>query len=362
LLDITTRELHPATPEFFNRVSLPLDYNPDAPIPRKWLRFMLQAMARRKPLVRLAQELIGYLISDDTSQQTVIHFWGPPRTGKGTTMRVTTALVGPLNCCNPSIQTLAGRFGLQGCLGKSLIKITDMDCDDKQALGLAATRINAISGEDDVAVERKMLTDWNGRLHGRLMLASNGLPDFGSHTTALAARLVILPFEVSSLGREDRELTDKLLTELPGILNWALDGLARMRARGRFVEPPESVEAKFRMMYASEPVRGLVEENLYAVYKRYCRVTGTYPLALHKFSERMSNLFPSVAPSRRRAGDNRVQVFAGIRLNDAEVCQAYKIDPEMIGLGFDGPDALLLDADGWPVPRFDGDDMVLIGE
>ncbi|MCX4670329.1 hypothetical protein OG453_27165 [Streptomyces sp. NBC_01381] len=41
---------------------------------------------------------------------------------------------------------------------------------------------------------------------------------------------------VSWLGKEDTGLTDKLAEETPGILNWALDGLARLERGGRITD------------------------------------------------------------------------------------------------------------------------------
>lgn len=42
--------------------------------------------------------------------------------------------------------------------------------------------------------------------------------------TAIWSRLRLVPFDVSFLGREDRTLGNALAAELPGILNWALQG------------------------------------------------------------------------------------------------------------------------------------------
>jgi phage/plasmid-associated DNA primase len=41
--------------------------------------------------------------------------------------------------------------------------------------------------------------------------------------------LVPVLFHESFEGRENENLTDELLTELPGILNWAIEGWRRLR-------------------------------------------------------------------------------------------------------------------------------------
>ena len=40
LLDVATRALMAHTPTFFNSTSVPFEYNPDAPPPQRWLRFL----------------------------------------------------------------------------------------------------------------------------------------------------------------------------------------------------------------------------------------------------------------------------------------------------------------------------------
>ena len=54
---------------------------------------------------------------------------------------------------------------------------------------------------------------------------------------ALASRYVVLMMERSFFGREDLGLATRLLTELPGILNWARAGYLRIRKRGYFLQP-----------------------------------------------------------------------------------------------------------------------------
>jgi putative DNA primase/helicase len=213
LLDPATRTLYDATPFFFTRNALSLEFDELAPAPTQWLEFLNETLQGRAPLIELVQEMMGYVISSDTSMQKVFFMFGRPRSGKGTILRVTTALVGAGNTTFPTIETLGGQYGLQGLIGKSLAQITDMNTDSREKLGVAASRINGISGEDGQTIERKYMTPYDGKLGTRFVMAGNTMPNLGSHTLAMAPRLLIVPFEVSFAGREDRELTDKLMLE-----------------------------------------------------------------------------------------------------------------------------------------------------
>ncbi len=58
----------------------------------------------------------------------------------------------------------------------------------------------------------------------------------------MAGRFLIFRMEQSFYGREDEELTDKLLAERPGILNLAMDALDRVRRRGKLLQSTSGVE------------------------------------------------------------------------------------------------------------------------
>jgi hypothetical protein len=51
-----------------------------------------------------------------------------------------TALVGTRYTSFPTIETVAGRFGMQGLIGKSLAQIADMNTDSRAQLGVAFAR------------------------------------------------------------------------------------------------------------------------------------------------------------------------------------------------------------------------------
>jgi putative DNA primase/helicase len=362
LLDIEMRTLYPATPFFFTRTALAISYDVNTPAPEQWLKFLDEVMKGRKPLIGLLQEWMGYKLSSDTSMQKICFLWGRPRSGKGTILNIEAELVGRRNVAFPKIETLAGRFGLQGLISKSSAQVTDMNCEDQKQLSAAATNLNGISGEDGQTIERKGITDWNGKLGTRFTLAGNTLPNFRSHTGAMATRLLIIPFDVSFIGREDRVLKGKLEAELPGIMLWALDGLDRLRMCGDFSEPEDSRVAKHRLIYQSDPVHGFIEERCaleagagidkavaYAEFVRYCEEMNARVPPMNTFSERLMQSFPTIADGKRNGDNGRVPCYRGVRLSDAEAARVYKLDADMVELGLDGFEALAHDAHGWPV-------------
>ncbi|MHC6156571.1 DNA primase family protein [Bradyrhizobium elkanii] len=360
LLDIRTRKLYPATPAFFTRSALPFDFDPDAPKPERWLGFLDEVTAGkgdsgepvpRPELVQLIREMMGYLISSDTSKQVVFHFYGQPRSGKGTVLRVLRSIVGERNTAAPTVQNLAGEFGPSSLIGKSLAMITDMATDNRQHLSAAASHINAISGEDPQTIRRMYREPWSGYLPTRFVLVSNALPNFGAHTLALSTRLRIVPFENSFQDRMDADLTAKLIAERAGIILWCLDGLDDLNLTGRFDEPADCATLKARLVLRSNPIVGFVAECctvvrdvtidkdvLYDRYLDYCDDVRVRPKPKEDFSEGLADLFPSVYASKRThspGSARKVPCYRNIVLNDTEMARLFKTDPGLAELGVD---------------------------
>ena len=123
-----------------------------------------------------------------------------------------------------------------------------------------AERLLSISGEDAQTIDVKYGAHWSGRLAVRFLLLTNELPRIGDASGALASRFIVLTLRESFYGREDRSLTKRLIRELPGILNWALDGLDRLHDRGYFEMPQSSTEAIRVIEDLGSPVGAFVRD------------------------------------------------------------------------------------------------------
>ena len=229
--------LLPHAPTFFNVNCLPYDYVPDAACP-KWEAFLDQVWGNDPDSIRTLQEWFGYLLLPDTSQQKLLMIVGPTRSGKGTVARVVRMMLGENNVASPMVRSLAGSFGLWALFGKPLAIIPDASVKPPNSL---VELIKSVVGEDALNIDRKNLPPLcSVKLPTRLMIVANDLPQMADPSGALAERLVILQTRRSWAGKEDIKLTEKLLTELPGVLLWAMKGWQRLKKRGHFCQPKSS--------------------------------------------------------------------------------------------------------------------------
>ena len=327
LVNTRTRDLIPHTPNYFSRTLLPYAYDPSATAP-EWERFVGRLFPDDTESAALLQEMCGYLISHDTSMQCIFALIGVPASGKGTTARVVRGLVGEANTASPTIRSLAGDFGLQPLLYRSLAIIGDARVGPRTDTASLLETLLSISGEDSRSVNRKNSSFWEGRLGVRIMLIANRFPQLGDHTGALARRIVPLRFAESFEGREDRGLTDRLLAELPGILTWALHGLARLRATGRFTETTAGRTTLSELRRIGSPIGRYAEERLlkregaqvlksevYQDFQGWCEENGERAVPSAKLGEELRELL-SVGEARPRLTGTRrrPEVYTGVEL------------------------------------------------
>lgn len=326
LLDVESRELAPLTPRFFNRASVPFKFDPEARQPAEWLKFLDSIWPNDPEAITTLQDWFGYVLSGRTDLQKALFVVGQKRSGKGTIARVLSALLGEANVASTTTSALATDFGLASLMDKSLAVMPDIRTGHDKA-EIVMERLLSITGEDTVLVKRKYLTDWMGRIPARFMLMSNDLLPFRDPSGALNSRLVTLTLTRSFLGEEDTALEGRLRNELPGILNWSLEGLDRLTARGRLVVPASSATATQAMAASSSPIQEFLEERcvlrpgltvpksaLFEEWKDWCDKEGHMPGSAANLGKLLFSAAPAVSDTRPYVNGVKVKLYSGVSL------------------------------------------------
>lgn len=328
LFHIPSQTLLPHTAGFFTLNTLPFEWDPMADAPT-WRKFLDDVWGEDQESIDTLQEMLGYLIAADTSMQKIFMLIGPKRSGKGTIGRVINALLGAENITGPTLSSLTQQFGLQPLIGKLVAMVADARAPGKDHQ-LIVERLLMMSGEDLITVDRKNLDAWVGNLTARVVIMTNEALQLGDASGALVGRLVVLAMKNSFYGREDRTLTSKLLAELPGIFNWALEGRARLYARGHFVQPAAGVEMVEEMQDLNSPMSEFLERCcerspdahedqslVYEAWRRWCLKNERRPGTKALFSKQLYAAAPWVSLLRPRVDGEQVRAYAGVRLKKA---------------------------------------------
>lgn len=348
LADCTT-PLIPHTPLLLNVNSLNFEFDPHAHDPQEWLKFLSTIWPEDLESQQTLQEWIGYLLIQDTRLHKILLIVGPPRSGKGTIGRILRELLGEFNVVGPTLSSLGGEFGLQPFLNKMLATISDARLNGRGTNSLIIERLLSISGEDPLTINRKFLSPLTVQLSTRIIIMSNELPDMRDSSGALAKRYIVLTLQKSWYGQEDIDLLSRLQKELPGILLWALRGLARLQQRGRFLQPASAAQTVEELEAITSPIRAFVLErckikpqsvvlvdDLFAAWRYWCSLTGySHASNVQSFGKNLRAAFPEVEMIRPQENLARPRYYKGISLAPVQDPSADVLGPEWEELDFE---------------------------
>jgi P4 family phage/plasmid primase-like protien len=292
ILDIRTGAFSPPDPMLFTTSAVGFEYDPAAPSPVKWINFLDQIYDGDDDQIGGLQEMFGYCISNDVSQEKAFGWIGPKRSGKDTKRRMLCTLLPANAVCGPTLGSLGTEpFGMEPLLHKQLAIVGDMRLGKKTDKNLLAENLLKLTGRGLFTVGRKFKAPWHGMLPCKLLLISNVRLMIPDASGAVASRIITFTTQKSFYGKEDPQLFARdLRPEAPGVLLWALEGLRRMRERGRLHEPASSVEERDALERGGSPVMAFVKDccslenreaeiatdKLYGAYKDYAAANNLF--------------------------------------------------------------------------------------
>ena len=277
----------------FCRNRLPIRYDPSAPQPVTWLRFLSDLLEPEDILT--LQEYLGYCLIPTNRGQTMMLLKGNGGEGKSRIGVVMQKMLGD-NLKNGSIAKVERSPFARADLEHQLVMVDD----DMKMEALKSTHYlkSLITAEMPMDLERNDEQSYQGEMYVRFLAFSNGdLESLYDHSDGFYRRQLILSVKKKPLDREDDPfLADKLCAEIEGIFLWCLDGLRRLIGNNyHFTESDRTkdnrVEAKREadnvlLFMRSEGYIQLISDStitsadLYAIYTMWCNDNTYKPLAV----------------------------------------------------------------------------------
>jgi putative DNA primase/helicase len=321
-LDLRTAELREADPGDRITKITGCGYQPSA-TSADWDAF-LTAVLPEAELRCFLQRLMGLALVGKVIEHILPILTGTGRNGKGTFVRVVGAALGPYAIeAEPDIFMARDRAHPTGQLDLRGTRLaTCQETDDGRRMDVAA--VKRLTGGDTIRA-RRMREDFIEFRPSHLpVLITNHLPKVPADDPALWARLLVIPFEQSFLGREDRGLEDRLCGDLESVLSWAVAGWADYQANG--LQVPHGVAAATTDYRTSADMLAQFLEDccivnphmhasaseLWAAWERWSYTNGTEPGTNRTFKATLES--HGLASVRTKAG---VRV-SGIGLAAAE--------------------------------------------
>lgn len=280
------------------------------------------------------QKALGYGLTGDTSEECFFLLYGPTtRNGKGTVMETYMKLLGGYGkAARPETIALRQHTNSSGptediakLAGARAVNISE---PDKQMV-LSAALVKTLTGNDTMTARFLNENSFEFKPQFKLFINTNHLPKANDVTIFSSGRVKVLPFNRHFEPEEqDKSLKKRLEQELPGILNWCLDGLWLMNETG--FEPPEAVlQATSQYQHDSDKLTRFVEEMLisettgevraeetYKAYRDWCQRNGQYADAYPAFKQGMA-AYAEIKKKRPRGAGKAVNptvMLCGVQL------------------------------------------------
>jgi putative DNA primase/helicase len=302
-IDLKTGQPSNPNPNMLVSKSISVSYSPEAECP-VFLNFLNDVFESNQELISFVQQAVGYSLTGSTSEQCLFIMIGDGANGKSTFINVINKLLGSYGTTAASHTLIANGGGSIGddlvdLIGARLITVSETE----EGQSLAEAKIKQMTGGDTLKARPLYGTFVEFSIIGKLWLATNSLPQINNTDHGIWRRIKAIPFNRTFMAKEqDKNLSDKLMEELPGILNWAIQGcLAWQKDELQTPQIIEDQVAEYKsaMDSISQFIREECEvgkdhshpaSKFYQAYRDWCSGAGRKPQSTTAFKRSLDKL------------------------------------------------------------------------
>jgi P4 family phage/plasmid primase-like protien len=223
----------------------------------RWRLFLQEITGEDEELQKYQQRVSGYFLTGETREQELFFNYGPGENGKGVKVNTIAGILHGYHCA-ASIETFTvGKFDqhpteLARLRGARLVTAAETE----EGRHWAESRIKRLTGGDPIPA-RFMRQDFFEYIpQFKLEFSGNNMPKLRTVNRAITRRFNRIPFSVIiPPEKKNKNLTDELKAEWPGILAWAIEGCLEWQRLGGLA-PPKAVTDSTESYLESEDVLG----------------------------------------------------------------------------------------------------------
>jgi len=238
----TGKFLSPDRGNFITK-SCRIKFDSDAKCP-KWIEFLNDVTGGDRDLIEFLQRVVGYSLTGDISEHCLFILYGSGLNGKSTFLETTMALLGDyskkaemrsfLNKNNEGANN-----DIAALCGVRFVSAVEVN----RGRRFDESLIKELTGGDSISARFLYKELFTYTPQFKILIGVNSKPEIQGLDEGIWRRIRLIPFEVK-IPREkvDKNLPKKLRGELPGILNWAIEGCLKWQKDG-LGEPSKVMDA-----------------------------------------------------------------------------------------------------------------------
>ena len=304
-------------------------FNPNAECPQ-WLTFVNEITGGNKELANYLKKIVGYSLTGETKEQLFFFLHGHGANGKSVFVNIIQDMLGDYSMQTP-VSTIMTRG--KGSINNDIARLRGArfvnTTETEEGSRFNESEVKLITGGDMISARFLHQEYFEYRPQFTLWISGNHKPVPGD-SYSIWRRLILIPFDVRfSEDKQDKNLTDKLRSELPGILNWAIEGCLEWQDGG-LITPRVILDATKEYQTEMDRVNSWMDDccidnpnnhnstkasDLYKSYKNWADNNGEW-----RMNQRIlgTKLAERGFQKRRESGGI---VYRGIKLNNSYIEQ-----------------------------------------
>jgi putative DNA primase/helicase len=239
VIDLRSGELRPSCADDHMLLRSPVSHDPEAKCLR-FERFLNEVFVGDVETIRFIQKAIGYCLTGSTKEQCIFMCFGEGANGKSTFLEVCADLLGAYSHTLPitSFEKLSSGGSIPNDLAGLVSKRFATASETNDDMTLNEARIKSLTGEDTLSVRFLYGEFFSFKPIAKYWLAFNHKPKVKDRSHGLWRRIRLIDFPERFDGvKRDGNLAATLRNEMPGILNWAIEGCLLWQKEGLGMAP-----------------------------------------------------------------------------------------------------------------------------
>ncbi len=311
-------------PKHYSFVQLPAIYKEGVDCP-KIKKFLSEVLYEED--IPLIQEFFGFILWKEYPSAKALMFVGEGSNGKSTLLNLIKALVGIGNTSARGLQELeTNRFAKADLYAK----LTNLYADLPDVALKSGGTFKMLTGGDQITAEKKFQHSFNFINCAKLLFSTNKIPEVNDDTDSFFRRWFLITFPNTFDGKTaNKKLIKELTTEdeISGLLNWALEGLRRLRKNDwNFSNSKSTDEVRLEYIRKSSPIKAFLldctlaesegwapKQRLFDAFCEYCRQEKLPIVGRDSFFKKLPE-FQHVESQRPEINGTRTPCFIGISL------------------------------------------------